>query len=147
MSILTPELRALFDAEQVDAFNAATLAAMQRDGALRWYVEQGLCSFRGATPYEFIDRSRPYSLQGVVERIACPVLVCQAAGEHFNPGQAEKLAAALGDRATLRSFTAAESAAAHSHIGASVLMNRVVMDWMAETLNLSQATHRSRLEV
>jgi hypothetical protein len=50
---------------------------------------------------------------------------------------------ALGDRATLRSFTAAESAAAHSHIGASVLMNRVVMDWMAETLNLSQATHRT----
>jgi dienelactone hydrolase len=42
MSFLTPELRALFDAEQVDAFNAATLGAMQRDGALRWYVEQGL---------------------------------------------------------------------------------------------------------
>ena len=45
-------------------------------------------------------------------------LMCQAAGEHFNPGQAEKLAAALGDRATLRSFTAAESAAYHSRIGA-----------------------------
>ena len=141
MSVLTPELRALFDAGQVDVFNAAARVAMDRDGALRWYAEQGLWSFRVATPYEFIDRSRPYTLQGVVERIACPVLVCQAAGEHFNPGQAEKLAAALGDRATLRSFTAAESAAAHSHIGAFVLMNGVVMDWMGESLNAAQATH------
>jgi pimeloyl-ACP methyl ester carboxylesterase len=147
MSILTPELRALFDAGQVDAFNSAARAAMDRDGALRWYVEQGLWSFRVATPYEFIDRSRPYTLQGVVERIACPVLVCQAAGEHFNPGQAEKLAAALGDRATLRSFTAAESAAAHSHIGAFVLMNGVVMDWMAETLNATPAINWSGQEV
>jgi hypothetical protein len=33
------------------------------DGALRWYVEQGLWSFRVASPYEFIDRSRPYSVK------------------------------------------------------------------------------------
>ena len=60
------------------------------------------------------------------------VLVCQAAGEHFNPGQAEESAAALGGRATLRSFTAAESAAYHLHIGAFVLLNGVVLDWFAE---------------
>jgi len=62
------------------------------------------------------------------------VLVCQATADHFNPGQAERLAAALGDRATLRPFTAAESAATHAHPGASVLMNGVVFDWLAETL-------------
>jgi dienelactone hydrolase len=140
MSILTPELRGLFEGGQTDAFNAATRAAMHRDGALRWYVEQGLWSFRVATPYEFIDCSRLYTLQGVTERIACRVLVCQAAGEHFNPSQAEKLAAALGDRSTLRTFTAAESAAAHSHIGAFVLMNGVVMDWMAETLDVADSS-------
>ena len=52
-------------------------------------------------------------------RLWAGILVCQAAGEHFKPGQAEKLAAALGDRATVRSFIAAESAAYHSHIGHS----------------------------
>ena len=62
------------------------------------------------------SRSRPYTLEGVAQRITCPVLVCQAAGEHFDPGQAEKLASALGDRATLRSFTAAESAACRTPI-------------------------------
>ena len=66
---------------------------------------------------------------------------CQAAGEHFDPGHAEKLAAALGDRATVRSFTAAESAAYHSHIGAFVLMNGVVLDWIAKLLSAPQAKH------
>ena len=42
---------------------------------------------------------------------------------------------ALGDRATVRSFTAAESAAYHSHIGAFVLMNGVVLDWFSQMLN------------
>ena len=116
---------------------------MRNDGALRWYVEQGLWSFRVTTPYEFFDRSRAYTLEGVAQRIACPVLVCQAAGEHFNPGQAEKLAAALGDRATLRSFTAAESAAHHPHIGAFVLMNGGVLDWCTEVLNAPQASLRA----
>jgi hypothetical protein len=93
-------------------------------------------------PYEFLDRSRAYTLDGVAQRITCPVLVCQAADEHFNPGQAEKLAAALGDRATLRSFSAAESAAAHSHLGAFVLMNGVVTDWMAEMLSATKTNDR-----
>ena len=116
---------------------------MRHDGALRWYVEQGVWSFRVTTPYEFFDRSRAYTLERVAHRITCPVLVCQAAGEHFNPGQAEKLAVALGDRATVRSFTAAESAAYHSHIGAFVLMNGVVLDWIAKVLTAPQANHSS----
>ena len=142
IGLLSDELRTLFERQEVDSFNAAMRAAMRNDGALRWYIEQGLWSFRVTTPYEFFDRSRAYTLEGVAQRIACPVLVCQAAGEHFNPGQAEKLAAALGDRATLRSFTAAESAAYHSHIGAFVLMNGVVLDWCTEILNAPQANHR-----
>lgn len=133
----------LFDRQEVHAFNAAVRAAMRSNGALRWYIEQGVWSFRVTTPYEFFDRSRAYTLKDVAERITCPVLVCQAAGEHFNPGQAEKLAAALGDRATVRSFTAAESAAYHSHIGAFVLMNGVVLDWIAQVLGATQANHSS----
>jgi hypothetical protein len=133
--LLNDELKTLFDRHEVDAFNAAMRGAMRHDGALRWYVEQGVWSFRVTTPYEFFDRSRAYTLEGLAQRITCPVLVCQAAGEHFNPGQAEKLAAALGDRATVRSFTAAESAAYHSHIGAFVLMNGVVLDWIAQLLD------------
>jgi dienelactone hydrolase len=133
-NLLTTELQALLDGEDADAFNAAAHAAMEHDTGLRWYLQHGLWCFRVATPYDFFVAARPYTLEGVAQRISCPVLVCAAAEDHLNPGQAEKLAAALGDRATLRSFTAEESAGAHSHPGASVLMNGVVFDWLAEAL-------------
>jgi dienelactone hydrolase len=140
-NILSAKLRALLDDRHADTFNAATREAMEHDGALRWYVDQGLWSFGVSTPYEFLDRARLYTLEGVTHRITCPVLVCQAADDHFNPGQAERLAAALGNRATLRSFTAAESAGAHAHPGASVFMNGIVFDWLIESLNLTQASY------
>lgn len=137
-NLLTPELKALLDAEDAEAFNAAIAAAMARNTGLRWYIEHGLWCFDVPTPYDFFVAARPYTLEGVAERIACPVLVCSAADDHLNPGQAEKLAAALGRRGTLRAFTAEESAGSHSHPGAAVLMNGVVFDWLAETLAAGQ---------
>lgn len=138
-NLLTPELKTLLDADEVDAFNAALYTAMADNTGLRWYIEHALWSFRVPTPYDFFLRARPYTLEGVVQRITCPVLVCVAADDHLNPGQAEKLAASLGDRATLRPFTAAESAGAHSHPGASLLLNGVVLDWLAETLDAEES--------
>jgi dienelactone hydrolase len=138
-NLLTAELKAMLAAEDAEAFNAAIEAAMEHNTGLRWYVQHALWCFRVPTPYDFFVAARPYTLDGVAERIACPVLVCSAADDHLNPGQAEKLAAALGDRATLRSFTAAESAGAHSHPGASMLMNGVVLDWLAAALDGEQA--------
>jgi dienelactone hydrolase len=133
-NLLTPELKALLDREDAEAFNAAMDAEMERETGLRWYVQHGLWCFRVPTPYHFFVAARPYTLEGVAQRIGCPVPVCSAAEDHLNPGQAEKLAAELGDLATLRTFTADESAGAHSHPGAAMLMNGVVLDWLAETL-------------
>ncbi len=135
LNLLTPQLRALLDHQDAEAFNETIARGMEADMSLRWYIEQGLWSFRVDTPYEFFDRARPYTLEDVVHQITCPVLVCDAADDHFNPGQAARLAEALGERATLRSFTADESAGAHAHPGASVLMNGVVFDWLTETFN------------
>ena len=115
MNLLSPELQSLLDADEAERFNAVMRAAMQRDIGLRWYIEHGLWCFRVPTPYDFFVAARPYTLEGVAERITCPVLVYAAAEDHLNPGQAEKLAEVLGDRATLRSFTAEESAGSHSH--------------------------------
>lgn len=132
-NLLTPQLRSLLEAGDADGFNAAIRPAMDHGTGLRWWIGQGMWAFRAGTPYEFYDLARRYTLAGVVDKIACPVLVCEASADDFNPGQADRLAAALGDRATLRSFTAGESAEAHSHLGAWVLMNGVVFDWLTGT--------------
>jgi alpha-beta hydrolase superfamily lysophospholipase len=135
ISLLTPQIRSLLDSRDAEGFNAALRRAMAHSTGLRWYIEQGMWAFRVGTPYEFYDRARLYTLDGVADKITCPVLVCQATADGFNPGQAERLAAALKDRATLRPFTGEESAAAHAHPGAWVLMNGVVFDWLTETLH------------
>jgi alpha-beta hydrolase superfamily lysophospholipase len=132
-NLLAPQTRSLLDRRDADAFNTAVRRDMQHDTGFRWYMDQALWAFRVDTPYVFFQRAKLYTLDGVVGQIACPVLVCQATADHFNPGQAERLATALGRRATLRPFSAAESAAAHAHPGASVLMNAVVFDWLDET--------------
>jgi len=143
LNLLTPELRTLLDAEDADGFNAAMYAAMEGNTGLRWYMQHGLWCFRAPTPYDFYVAARAYTLDGVAERIGCPVLVCSAADDHLNPGQAEKLAEALGVRGTLRTFTAQESAGSHSHPGASMLMNGVVLDWLADALD-AEAADRDR---
>jgi alpha-beta hydrolase superfamily lysophospholipase len=134
-NLLTAELKTLLGRDEAEAFNAAMHVAMEGDTGLRWYIEHGLWCFRVATPYDFFVRARSYTLARHAERITCPVLVCDAADDHLNPGQAKALAAALGHRATLRSFTAAESAGVHSHPGASLLVNGVVLDWLTDTLD------------
>jgi pimeloyl-ACP methyl ester carboxylesterase len=138
LNLLTPEMQQTRDGGDVRGFDAAVRLAMEHDTGFRWYIEQGLWAFRVDSPYEFFDAARPFTLDGVVQKIACPVLVCQATADKFNPGQAERLAVALGDRATLRAFTVAESAAAHVHPGASVLMNGVVFDWLTQTFDADQ---------
>jgi alkylhydroperoxidase family enzyme len=151
LSLLNPELRALLDAEDADGFNSTARQAMDTNSAFRWYIDQALWAFRVASPFEFFEEARAYRLDGVVDLITCPVLVCAAATDHFNPGQAENLAAALGERATLRPFTDAESAGVHSHPGASVLVNGVVLDWLTATLReqhggvVMSASRRPRL--
>ncbi len=50
-ALLTPELKALLDVKETDAFNDAIAAAMERDTGLRWYMQQGLWCFRVPTPY------------------------------------------------------------------------------------------------
>jgi pimeloyl-ACP methyl ester carboxylesterase len=134
-NLLLPDTRSLLERQDDDAFNAAVRRDMQHDTGFRWYMEQALWAFRVDTPYEFYKQAELYTLDGVVSQIACPMLVCQATADHFNPGQAERLARALGRRATLRPFTTEESAAAHAHPGASVLMNAVVFDWLDETFH------------
>jgi alpha-beta hydrolase superfamily lysophospholipase len=86
-NLLTPELSAILQRQDAEAFNEAIGRAMEHGTSLRWYIEQGLWSFRVDTPFEFFERARPYTLEAVVDQITCPVLVCDAAGTTSTPGR------------------------------------------------------------
>ena len=94
----------------------------------RWAVDQMKWSFI-ASPYEAFRTVREMSLQGISDKIQCPVLICEADEDQFFKGQPLKLKKALGERGELVSFTSKEAAAYHCQVGASVYLNHVVLEW------------------
>ncbi|MGD1067650.1 MAG: prolyl oligopeptidase family serine peptidase [Vulcanimicrobiaceae bacterium] len=120
------------DTAAIDAFNDAVRAAMVHDTGVRWAVEHGCWAFGAATPYDFLARTRGMTLAGLVDDIACPVLVCDAEDDHAFRGQPALLAAALGARATYRVFGRCDAASLHCSVGASDVLQSVVLGWFEE---------------
>jgi pimeloyl-ACP methyl ester carboxylesterase len=131
---ISQELRSLLDEHKVDEINHAVAVGRTKSTNMRWAVEHGCWAFQARTPYEFLDRTRTMSLRGLTAQIQCPVLVCDAEDDRFFRGQPQQLVDALGARATHRRLTSADAAGDHCHVGASDLLNQVVMDWLQDTL-------------
>ena len=131
---VSPDFKRLLDEQRVDDLNRAAALGMRRNTNMRWAIEHGCWAFQAATPYEFLERTRTMSLRGLAEQIECPILVCEAEHDRFFAGQPEQLVQALGARATYRKLTAADAASDHCHVGASDVLNRVVMDWLEDVI-------------
>ena len=126
-------------------FNAVGMALSTPDRLFSrdsWYVDQGLWSFRVTTPSEFFDRSLGVHARGSRAADRLPGSRVPSRRRALQPRSGRELAAALGDRVTLRSFTAAESAAYHCISELFSLMNGAVLDWCTEVLNAPQASLR-----
>jgi pimeloyl-ACP methyl ester carboxylesterase len=83
---------------------------------------------------DFIRESHNYTVEPYVQAIRCPMLICSAEEEFFNPGQAEKLYAHLKDSADYMRFTRAEGAGQHCEVGASHLFFQRAFDWLDQIL-------------
>lgn len=136
MGQLSEELVEIYDAKNKSAFDAAVLPLLKNPEApsqLRWGLAQGLWAFKIQSPFEWLESVRSYNIKDVVDRIQMPVWIANAEAEGFFPGQPQKVADALGERATLHNFTGA--AAYHCQSGAFTELSRVLFAWLNETLN------------
>ncbi|MFI5717405.1 amino acid permease [Nocardia sp. NPDC051750] len=134
------------------AFGDEVEAAAAKQPTLRWALDHGLWVMGAADPAEFVRTYAQYNLlDGVAERISCPVLVCEAADDLFFAGdetslsQPRQLMAHLSAPATLMPFTSDEGADAHCHVGAQRLASGRMLDWLAETFAADPAD-RARAE-
>ena len=84
-------------------------------------------------PDEALERARDFSLAGVAERIACPVLITHGQNDRVVPVQAahDLYAALRAPRKTLRIFTAAEGGAEHCQVDDRPLGIAYIADWIA----------------
>ncbi|KAK2756720.1 hypothetical protein FQN54_005166 [Arachnomyces sp. PD_36] len=132
---LPPPAQKLFDSGNASAFDAAVLEAIHAPGAptsLRWGAEQGLWSFNMRSPYEYLQLTKEFAVEEWIDQIDMPTWVADATYEEVFPGQAKKVADALGDRATFHLFEG--SAGYHVQAGAFQELNRVMFAWLNETL-------------
>ncbi len=116
---------------------------MHRKPGIRWAIENGMFTFQVGSIWELIDATALWSLEGVANQITCPTLVCQAEGDHFFAGQPEMLYGALTCPKTLMRFTAEDGAEEHCQMGALLLGNHRIFEWLETTLNLNGHSHHA----
>jgi hypothetical protein len=97
-----------------------------------------------ASAYEVFAEARRYNLDGIVDRITMPMLVCDPEGEQFWPGQSRRLYDALPGPKRLVGFSAAEGADRHCEPMARSLLGQRLFDWLDDTLVRRQQPSLSR---
>jgi hypothetical protein len=75
-----------------------------------------------------------YTLDGVADKIRCPMLITDPENEQFWPGQSHQLYDALTCPKELVSFTADEGADSHCEPKALGLREQRIFDWLDETV-------------
>ncbi|XRM45256.1 hypothetical protein ABZX51_008357 [Aspergillus tubingensis] len=133
---LPSDLLAMYEAGNYTEFDQKILSLRRADKLstnTAWGLDQGLWSFRTHSPSNFFNQTKQYRLADVVERIKMPVFVGAAQYETIFPGQAQQVAEALGDNATLYQFNG--TGGYHCQTAAGQEMTRTIFAWMNKTLN------------
>jgi len=132
------EMYALFN--YPDEFDEETREVMKNDTNLRWSIEHGMYSFGVDSPHEFLIKSQEYTLKDCVKQISCPMLVVDSEDDWMMKGRARQLYDALESPKEYMLFSIEEGAGEHCQMGASLLSNQRIFDWLDETLKVCQNT-------
>lgn len=132
---LPPEALEMLEAGDQEGFNGAIDAMLAQPDLLsqtRWGSEQGLWAFGTRTGFEFFEKVKDFTLEGVIDQIQVPVWIADAEFEGFFAGQSEAVKEALGDQATLHVFK--DTAGYHCQVGSLQELNSVMFSWLHKTL-------------
>lgn len=129
------------DKERFPDIDPALLAPMEEwlrgpdaDPMLRWrLLDRGLWVNGADSLFDYLRGMLDYEVSPVAGDIACPALLTAAEGDPMAAG-APALAAAIGERATVVTFSLAEGAGGHCEGTARTLYEQRVFDWLDETL-------------
>jgi dipeptidyl aminopeptidase/acylaminoacyl peptidase len=74
--------------------------------------------------------TRAYTMKNLAEKIQCQMLVVDSEGDKDMPGQARQLYDALTCPKTFLLFTKADAAEEHCQMGAVLISNQRILDWL-----------------
>jgi hypothetical protein len=101
---------------------------------MRAQLEFRMRPFGMSSAYDVYKALEEYTLDGLVEEIRCPLLICDPEHEQFWPGQAHELYEALPGPKAIARFTAEEGSDSHCEPRSPGIRDQRVFDWLAETL-------------
>jgi pimeloyl-ACP methyl ester carboxylesterase len=134
-SIMPPFLVKWVEAGKDEEFAAVTGLLMKGNTNLRWAMRNGAWTFGVDTYAEYLRKTKDYTLKGIIGKIECPTLVMEAEHDVFLKGHAAKVDAGLKCPHKWVTFTEAQGAAAHCHMGAMRLAHQTIFDWLDEVFD------------
>ena len=114
-------------AEEIDN---AVYRRMKSDHSFRWSIANGMFTFHAQSPSDWLKMTRLYTMKDVAEKITCPILIVDSEGDKEMPGQAPKLYDALKSQKQFMLFTKQEGAEEHCQMGAILISNARILDWL-----------------
>ncbi|MGA2595188.1 MAG: alpha/beta fold hydrolase [Bryobacteraceae bacterium] len=98
-----------------------------------WGLRRGMWVHGVNSPLAYVKLTQDYTLEGRVEKIRCPTLICSAENDEIGV-TARKLYDALSCEKAFIAFTAKEGAGEHCEAGARSLFNQRAFDWLDAVL-------------
>jgi pimeloyl-ACP methyl ester carboxylesterase len=117
-----------------EGVNKALRAQAEHSPEARWGQENGMFTFRAASPAEWLSKLLDYDLTPVAAQIRCPMLVVDVEHENSFKGEAQKLYDALSCSKSWLYFSEEEGAGDHCQTGAPALAQQRIFDWLDETV-------------
>ena len=134
MAHLPPPLLELLEAGDKATFDEAMREGLSYDARAAATFAFRTRPFGLASSFDTLRAVQQYRLDGVAQRIRCPLLITDPEGESFWPGQSQQLYDALPGPKALVRFTAAEGADLHCEPKAPGLRAQRIFDWLDATL-------------
>jgi hypothetical protein len=131
---LPQEMQELLERGQKEEFDGYMEEGMRSSQSLRYTVRFRMRPYGTDSPFEAFKMAEKYTLDGVADKIRCPMLITDPENEQFWPGQSHQLYDALTCPKELVSFTADEGADSHCEPKALGLREQRIFDWLDETV-------------
>ena len=125
---------AALDAGDPAKGEAIIRAVMAQHTGLRWAITQGVWSLGAAGIADYVEKTKPYTMAGIISQITCPCLVLEAEGDIFFQGQPQRVYDGLQAPKRLVKFTSEDAAENHCQSGALAFKDEVVFNWLDEAL-------------
>jgi hypothetical protein len=135
---LPQDIQELLEKGEKEEFDRNIRAGMRSSEPLRYTLRFRMRPYGTDSPYDAFKMAEQYTLEGVAEKIRCPMLVTDPENEQFWPGQPHRVYEALTSPKELVPFTAAEGADSHCEPKAHSLREQRIFDWLDDTLKVSQ---------